>query len=283
MIGERKKWLYMEIYNGTYCVYIHTNKVNGKMYVGQTCRKPKDRWQNGNGYKGCICFYNAIQKYGWDNFEHEIIASNLTKEEANNFEQILIKKIKTQSKEYGYNICDGGQVHNTMQGRTLSVEHRKKISESKIGEKNPMYGVRLCGEKNGMYGKHHSEEEKQRLREMFSGVNGPSYGKKMSEEIKNKISMAKKGKYSGENNPFYGKRHTEDAKEKIRNAAINRNDNKKPVVQLDDDGNLIKEWNSISHAWQTLGICRASIPNCLTGKQKHAGGYRWALASDYYK
>lgn len=41
----------MEIYNSTYCVYIHTNKINGKKYVGQTCQKPEYRWgKNGIDY-----------------------------------------------------------------------------------------------------------------------------------------------------------------------------------------------------------------------------------------
>ena len=85
----------MEIYNDTYCVYIHTNKINGKRYVGQTINgnNINKRWSNGLGYKTCTAFYRAIQKYGWDSFEHEIVASNLTKEEANNFEIILINKL----------------------------------------------------------------------------------------------------------------------------------------------------------------------------------------------
>ena len=94
-----KEWLSMEIYNGTCCVYIHTNKTNGKMYVGQTCQNPKKRWSNGLGYVTQQYFYRAIQKYGWDGFEHEIIASNLTKSEADNFEKILIKELKTQIEE----------------------------------------------------------------------------------------------------------------------------------------------------------------------------------------
>ena len=56
----------------TYCVYVHTNKFNGKKYVGQTCQKPEVRFgKNGSGYVGSRVFYNAILKYGWDNFYHE--------------------------------------------------------------------------------------------------------------------------------------------------------------------------------------------------------------------
>ena len=69
----------MEIYNGNYCVYIHINKINGKMYIGQTCQKPEKRWNSGKGYKDDVYFSTAIQKYSWDNFEHEVIASILTK------------------------------------------------------------------------------------------------------------------------------------------------------------------------------------------------------------
>ena len=66
----------VEIYNDTYCVYMHTNKINNKKYVGMTCQRPEKRWNSGNGYKSCTLFYRAIEKYGWDGFEHEIIASD---------------------------------------------------------------------------------------------------------------------------------------------------------------------------------------------------------------
>lgn len=66
-----------------YCVYKHTNKINNKVYIGQTMNV-QDRWsRQGSRYKGCTYFFHAIKKYGWDNFLHEILEDNLTNKEAN--------------------------------------------------------------------------------------------------------------------------------------------------------------------------------------------------------
>ena len=68
-------------------VYMHINKLNNKKYVGITSRNPNERWgKNGNRYKSSPHFYSAIQKYGWDNFEHIILKDNLTSEEADKLE-----------------------------------------------------------------------------------------------------------------------------------------------------------------------------------------------------
>jgi predicted GIY-YIG superfamily endonuclease len=87
-------------------VYIHTSP-SGKYYVGITSLKPEERWQNGNGYHGQMFKY-AIQKYGWSNFEHEIIAEHLTKTEAEEFEKFLIYLLKSNISGYGYNVASGG-------------------------------------------------------------------------------------------------------------------------------------------------------------------------------
>ena len=51
-----------------YCVYAHINKYNGKIYIGQT-QNIKERWRcNGKNYFSSIKFFNAIKKYGWNNF-----------------------------------------------------------------------------------------------------------------------------------------------------------------------------------------------------------------------
>lgn len=271
----------MEIYNGTYCVYIHINKINGKMYVGQTIHgyNPKKRWDNGNGYQHCPYFSKAIVKYGWGNFEHEIIANNLTALEADNFEKLLIEKLDTMNPDKGYNLEKGGT-----KNKTLSESTKKKISNSHIGEKNPMYGVTLNGEKNGMYGKHHTDETKKKISEAISGEKNGNYGKQMSDEQKQKISQSKKGKYVGENSPWYGKKHTEESKQKMRDSHKGRSIyNAKMVVQTDDDYRVIKIWKCIADAYRTLGICRQSIPEVLNGKQQRAGGYRWFYLYDNIK
>ena len=91
-------------------IYLHRNKINNKVYIGQTIQSPEERWKNGNGYKGCYYFYNAIQKYGWDNFEHIILEqnNNWTYEQLNNKEKEYIKLFDSTNPKYGYNICDGG-------------------------------------------------------------------------------------------------------------------------------------------------------------------------------
>lgn len=66
----------------SYVIYLHKNKINGKCYIGQTCQDPNNRWMNGQGYKDQPYFYRAIQKYGWDNFDHIILEEDLTADEA---------------------------------------------------------------------------------------------------------------------------------------------------------------------------------------------------------
>ena len=90
-------------------VYKHINKINGKIYIGITReKKPENRWKNGLGYKHSSHLWSAIQKYGWNNFDHEVIASGLTEQEACCMEIDLIKKYKSNNNQFGYNIAEGG-------------------------------------------------------------------------------------------------------------------------------------------------------------------------------
>ena len=70
----------------------------------------KRRWQNGQGYRNQSYFNNAIKKYGWDNFSHEVLAENLTQNEAYKLEQYYISLYKSNRREFGYNMSSGGEV-----------------------------------------------------------------------------------------------------------------------------------------------------------------------------
>ena len=246
----------MEIYNDKYCVYMHTNKINGKKYVGQTCNSTTNRWHRGKGYKKCTYFWNAIQKYGWDNFEHEIIASNLTKEEADNFEKLLIRKLDLTNKEKGYNLRSGGshgehseetkqKLREASLSKTVSKETREKISKATKGENNPFYG------------KKHTEDTKEKIRlshiGVMTGSQNPNFnGRCCTEEWRKKQSESHRGQNSGKDN--YGA---------------------KSVTQYDKNYNTICVWDCIQDAANNLKINQAHIVSCCKGRRKTTGGFIW--------
>jgi group I intron endonuclease len=136
----------------SYTVYKHTGPT-GKVYIGITGRAPRKRWDNGRGYAHCPHFSAAIQKYGWENFEHEILETGLTRAQAAAREVELIAKHKSADRKFGYNTDLGGFAP----GR-ISDETRAKLSANISGDKNP---TRRYG--HPMLGKRHSEESKARM------------------------------------------------------------------------------------------------------------------------
>lgn len=107
-----------------YAVYMHISP-HGKRYIGITMRDPVKRWgHNGYCYNHNEYFFRAIQKYGWDNFQHLILFTDLSKADAEKIEIELIAKYKTTDNQYGYNIENGG---NTV--GTHSKETKRKISQ----------------------------------------------------------------------------------------------------------------------------------------------------------
>lgn len=160
---------------------MHVNKINGKKYIGITKKdNVEHRWSNGKGYKGQV-FYNAIRKYGWDNFEHRILMHGLTLEQACRWECKLIEHYNTMDSQYGYNRTTGGRYTK------YSEETRDKIRNSKLGDKNPMYGKTPWNK--GMHGMYPEET----LKKMGSPKEKhPNWGKHLSKETKQKISDAQK-------------------------------------------------------------------------------------------
>lgn len=144
---------YKEINNWT--VYIHTvpSHISGylwdKHYVGITSQRPKDRWGRGRGYKQNEHFNRAIQKYGWDNIEHTIVAEHLSCKEACDMEVSLIQELNALNPDYGYNISQGGFTPH------WTDEQKKRQSEKYTGENNPYYNKRHSDETKKLISLHH--------------------------------------------------------------------------------------------------------------------------------
>lgn len=106
-----------------YKVYCHLFP-NGKRYIGITKQRLAIRFKNGYGYQRSPIMWKAIQKYKWENIEHNVLFENLTKEEAETKEIELIAKYKSNDRKFGYNIANGGNCIGT-----VSEETKKKIGK----------------------------------------------------------------------------------------------------------------------------------------------------------
>lgn len=122
-----------DLINGKFTIYLHRNLVNNKIYIGQTRQfPPSKRFGNsGNNYYKSPYFFYAIQKYGWDNFEHIYIEQVTTQEEADLAEQKWIEYYNSNNQLYGYNLSPGGSGTHT-----FSLETIEKIRQANIGLKH---------------------------------------------------------------------------------------------------------------------------------------------------
>ena len=177
--------------NGGYYVYKHTSP-NGKVYIGITSQNPQKRWKYGHGYIDNHYFRNAIKKYGWNNFEHEILFSGLSVEEAKKKEIELIKEYDSTNRSKGYNRSPGGNSiseesrEKCKATRILNGLNEKQSFESKRRWSDPefrertianMQGKKRTAEQKEHYrlastGRTHSEETRQKLREIGQNHTG---------------------------------------------------------------------------------------------------------------
>ncbi|ABT16682.1 hypothetical protein ATCV1_Z548L [Acanthocystis turfacea chlorella virus 1] len=287
-------------------IYMLTSP-SGKSYIGQTTRTIEERLkQHQLPSNKCIAISNAIQKYGWENFEKHWY--EVPDEELNEHEELMIEVLGTLSPS-GYNLKGGGG------NGKLSEETKNKISEANSGENNPMFGKchtdetkkkfseERSGEKNHMFGKHHAEETKKKLSEdrtgekhhMFGKRGNQTYmfGKHHTEETKQKISKA----VSGENNPMFGrtleihpmlgKHHSDITKQKISEALSggkhplsgktgDDHHSSKTIHQYTKDGIYITSFGSCREAARVLNKSHTGISKCGIGKHSSAYGFKWS-------
>lgn len=238
-------------------IYLITNTVNGKKYVGQTLENDINvRWNHHkSSKKGCPYLKRAIEKYGINIFKFQIICICFD-EDCNYYEPYYIKKFNSLSPN-GYNLMTGGgnskhipetilKISEANKNRIhtpLSEETKKKISQAKKGENSYNYGMKI------------SEEQKEKTRETW---------RKKKEEGKIKL--------------------TEQVEEILKNGRqkgieYNKLIKQIPVGQYTKDNVFIKKFSGACEAKDELNIDRSTILKVCKGIRKTAGGFIWKYLS----
>lgn len=274
-------------------IYIITNKINRKQYVGQTISTLSERWSQHkcDSKRRQTAIANAIRKYGFDNFKIDIVEDDIPYEDLDNKEIYYIKQYNTICPN-GYNITDGGQTYKT-------DEYREIMSERVMGENNPMYG--MYGNLNPFYGKEHTQETKsilsEKTKERWDNMTEEEYKKEVIRlHEMNKQMVEKTG------GGFKGKHHSKESIEAIKNKLKDRefseehktriSENsyrKQKIVMLENyTGKHIKEFDSMTKACYWLienkihkNPKAGEISNVCRRKRRTAYGYIWVYYEDY--
>lgn len=305
-----------------FIIYKHTSPI-GKVYIGQTSQNNLiRRWRNGGkGYfsKDSEGNYQqklmteAINKYSWSEWKHEIIDTCDTLEEANNLEMYYIKLYKSNNLEFGYNMTSGGKGHL---GQPMSQKTKDKLSKA-IKDKfknDPEYKERVRIAHLGIpmhkntrkalleanIGREFSDETKLKigkangkivlqfdlsgkfLKEYYSASEAARDINMTSASVTNQCNniTRKCGKYlflykeDFEKNPNLIKEKVEQLKVQLTEKGTLKHQGK-PIIQLSKTGEFIMEFNSTKEASEKLNISITSINNCLCGRSKSAGKFKW--------
>jgi len=225
-------------------IYKHTNKINGKSYIGQTCQSPEERWRDGEGYKHSPKFYHAIQKYGWNNFEHSILVDNIqTRELADEKEKELIKYYDTINN--GYNIHQGGTGFTSEEAKKYNQKNWKDGTFNKIWCKKVICvntqkiydSLKQASEETGV----HKDGISNCCRHITKSAGTDKDGNRLVWEF------YEEGKVYKYKKPLHKK--------------------SKKVICLTTN----EIFDTIQEASNKYNICHSCISNCCTGKRKTAG------------
>jgi group I intron endonuclease len=182
-------------------IYVIRNRVNEKVYVGQTWKNLKHRFAQHTQSTWCRKLANAIKCHGKGNFYIKPLAYCGTQEAADLVERFFIKVFDCIQK--GYNLREGGE-----SGHLASEETRRRMSYAKKGKKPSNFEMlhspesrqkqRLALKGNTNHkGKLASDETKAKMSASHKGLPGTRTGSKVTEETRRKISK----KLAGESNP----------------------------------------------------------------------------------
>lgn len=259
-----------------YCVYKHTGP-SGKVYIGITKRKPQKRWNSGRGYVDNRYFYRAIQKYGWENFKHEIIADGLDKEEASEMERKLISEYDSTNPEVGYNIEAGG-----IDGPIVTDAMRVNLSKRgkrMLAERPDLHEKFLKGRDDYFSDPQNVKKHSDTLKRYYQ--EHPEARKRISEQTKARLTDEYRQRASEAQKKAHG---TPEARKRARDS------HKAQMIAIEQwslDGKLIACYECIGDAVRATGICRQNIMKVLkhtltkAGRERQtAGGYKWRYVDE---
>ena len=232
-------------------VYKITNKLNNKIYIGQTINPIEQRWrEHKNDKKGfCRYLFNAFNQYGRDNFEIKILSKCNSMDEMNHRETYYIRLFNTLAPN-GYNILPGGG------NRIVGEETRKRQSSSLKGK--------LVGKKNGMFGKG-----------KMAGDKNPMFGKKRTEEARKKISQKLKGRtFSDSHKENISEANRGKKKSKVHRDMLSEGNNwRKVPIFCPTNG---KTYQSIMSAARDLNLPSGNISRVINGKCRSIKGFTFS-------
>lgn len=257
-----------------YKVYLHICP-NGKKYVGITGQEAKKRWHNGHGYKHCVLFYNAIKKYGWDNFEHIILYDELSKEEAELTEIDLIKKWNLLDDRFGYNLALGGntsrptdetkiKMRKSALGRIITQEQIEKRKKTMIG--NPYKPSKEAIEKTA---KSHFK----RIYQFSFGGDVINEFESIDEAEKKtgicrvSISNCANNKIKKTGSYIWSFNSELDSSRIILTERI--------ITMKNLNGEFIKEFKTLSEAADETGLSKKGICRTCLGNRETYKGFKW--------
>ncbi len=237
-----------------YVIYIHINPLdNNKVYIGLTKQKPQKRWVNGQGYKGSPYFYRAIQKYGWDNFQHKILFQFLTKQQAELKEKELIKQYQSTNPIKGYNIKEGGASGPRDFTKIIELlKNNKKFGENRYNSKKVK-----CIETNDIFGSICQAERWCNSTKVGECCRGERKHAGFHPKTKQQLSWC----FANENEKVTILCHKEPNKVK-----------RVKKIQCVETQQI---YASASEASRKTGITTSNILRCCQGKRKSAGKLHW--------
>ena len=293
-------------------IYIHTNLINGKVYIGQTKVSLNQRFgKDGKRYERSRAFYNAIKKYGWENFSHGLLEEHIqTQEEANSKEIEYIKKYKSNDRNYGYNISSGGNNCDcigkavycySMDGkflteyesvskaeRDLNMVHGK-ISGCCHNRHKSAGGYRWSYEKKEYLGEYKTDFKS---RPVFQYSFNGEFIKKHESATKAIEEIRKTTKYkpnsairiydccNGKRNIAYKYQWSYEYKKSMKPTNARRQGFR--VGQYGLNGDFIAMHDSLKNACEQFGDKKDkaynAILHCCQGTSKTAYGYKWEYA-----